>query len=485
MITHNQDLCITSSKKLTVPFLLSYSFNYGRFENPDLENRAKSTLVSFFGFIRASFDGLLENGRILQELYSDCIASCSSGKKVFETWLNSKDFGASRYLAKSAMEIYQWFQSLNPKIQRLIRSKVQSWSVSALRQLRKVSTDLLEEVISGRKKTAAQIKLAVKGSSVSSTKTTVNNSSQSPAPSTPKANDIKLPPGIRIVVTGDDSGWNGQSGIIMSAHEGKFWVLMDHTVAQGMEIKHLFKPQQLQLELKTGAAKVTSTQLFTAAQVEEQIAEALAVYKKEKAEEELGRFVEIQDAALKAAGAEIQSYAQHARSLEQAKQELLKQLEIKEQELQQVRSLQARNKQLEQRVAELEKALEASNLNSWGNTFSNQAAKVINSQVEKTVAPLMSEVERLKALVCKQDEELALQQQEIIKWRQFSESNTGVQEIIKQFSEIAETLGWKGWNRHGYHTVDGTLHRDINAIASFIADLKQDYCEAPELVFQN
>jgi hypothetical protein len=84
-----------------VPYKLSYNFDYNRFANPELSNRAKNTLGGFFGFMRASFDGLLENGRILQELYKDCLVSCPDGKKVFEQWLDSSDFGASKYLAKS------------------------------------------------------------------------------------------------------------------------------------------------------------------------------------------------------------------------------------------------------------------------------------------------------------------------------------------------------------------------------------------------
>jgi chaperonin cofactor prefoldin len=62
-------------------------------------------------------------------------------------------------------------------------------------------------------------------------------------------------------------------------------------------------------------------------------------------------------------------------------------------------ALQTKNQQLKKRVAELEKALENSSANNWGNTFNNQAAKVVNSELEKTIEPLMSEVERLQNLV--------------------------------------------------------------------------------------
>jgi hypothetical protein len=49
----------------TAPFAIAYNFNYDRFAKPDLQAKAKSTLGSFFGFVRRTFDGLLEIGRSL------------------------------------------------------------------------------------------------------------------------------------------------------------------------------------------------------------------------------------------------------------------------------------------------------------------------------------------------------------------------------------------------------------------------------------
>jgi histone H3/H4 len=56
------------------------------------------------------------------------------------------------------MEIWAWFDKLTPKIQRLVRQNVQKWSVSALRQLTKVSNDLVKELVRTGKKTAQQVK---------------------------------------------------------------------------------------------------------------------------------------------------------------------------------------------------------------------------------------------------------------------------------------------------------------------------------------
>lgn len=46
------------------PFSLAYSFDYDRFDKPDLQAKAKSTLGSFLGFVRQTFDGLIEIGEM-------------------------------------------------------------------------------------------------------------------------------------------------------------------------------------------------------------------------------------------------------------------------------------------------------------------------------------------------------------------------------------------------------------------------------------
>jgi hypothetical protein len=407
-----------NTQSVNIPFALNYSFDYDRFAKPDLQAKAKSTLGSFFGFVRQTFDGLIEIGRSLQDFYFDCLAFCPNGKKVFEEWLSSDDFGASKYIAKSAMEIYAWFEKLPARTQKLIRQNVQNWSVSALRQLTKVSHDLVKELVLSGKKTAAQVKKefgsarAKEGEnlvgshgeekvndmptslslSLSRSQTPISDPCEQQGVSERvveegKENNIslllsastpELVPGMRIVVKEENTGWNGYSGIIMSKRQDDFWVLLDHTIAQGMEVKHLLKPHQIELETQQPIAKSTSHESFTTAQVEQKVADAIAQYNREKAESEQGRFVEIRDAALQAAKREIQSAQEHAISaisfantLEQAKQKLIEQLASKDLEMRSLHALQTRNQQLEQRVAELEKALENSSANNWDNTFNN------------------------------------------------------------------------------------------------------------------
>ncbi|MBD2295094.1 hypothetical protein H6G06_16805 [Anabaena sphaerica FACHB-251] len=429
------------------PFAVTYSFDYQQFTDPALQNKAKTTLVNFLGFVRQTFDGILASGKALQEIYNDCLAVCPHGKQVFNTWLSSADFGASRYIASSAMKIYTWFEGLPERIQRLVKEKVQNWSVAALRQLTKVAHHLVEELVGSGKKTAAQIK-STSGKTATSTKATNSNS----IPSNHEQTDIpKFALGVRVVVV--DGEWEGYKGIITAKWElngnESWWVLLDHTVSQGSFTKTLFKPAQIQPEIiiaKRGSRNHLQ-ETFTAQQVEEKIAEALAQREREKAEEELGRFVEIRDAALKAAAEELKAAAQHSQKIAQEKEKLIEKLIDTEKQLAAVQNIFIKNQQLEQRVAELEKSLEEANQSGWHNTFSKQAVKVVNSELEKTIAPLMSEVERLNAVVVSQEQELAqlqnvndMQQAELQKFvnlvNDTDEINLSQAEMSEQFMKI-------------------------------------------------
>jgi hypothetical protein len=396
------------------PFALNYNFDYNQFTDPRLQNKAKITLANFIGFVRQTFDGLLASGQALQDIYNDCIAFCPNGKQVFNTWLLSNDFGASRYIASSAMKIYAWFEQLPERIQRLVREKVQNWSVAALSKLTKVADHLVKELVNSGKKTAAQVKATTEKTGTSpkaSPKTT--NSTTVAAASNEQVDPPEFAPGMRIVIV-DHGIWNGYKGIITAKWEVNgnecWWVLLDSVVAQGSFSKELLKSKQIQLEMPLNQAQSRTTRLqetFTAQQVEQKIAEALAQREQEKAEAELGKFIEIREAALQAAGVELKAAQQHAQKMTQEKEKLVQQLIETEKQLAAVQHLQVTNQQLEQRIADLEKGLEQATQNSWNNTFSKQAAKVVNSELEKTIAPLTSEVERLNEVISTREQELA------------------------------------------------------------------------------
>lgn len=396
------------------PFI--QAFDYSEFKSQDLVIKAQETLSNFLGFVRQTFDGLIEIGQELQHIYDCCLASCSDGKKVFKQWLDSKNFGASSYIAKSAMQLYNWFKDLNPRIQRLIRENVQDWKVSALRHLKHLTDELLEVVVTSGKKTAAQVK-AISG-----------RVSQTQAPK-------------------------------------KITSQVNHSVENS-----------------------TDTTMFTAAEVEIMKAEAIKQYKSEKAEEEQGKFVEIRDAALLSAEKEIIAYEQHIQNMKLKVSKLTEQLNTKEREIEQLQSLRLENQHLSQRVAELENALEDALLRRWDNTFTTQAAKVLNSQIENTVAPLMSEVERLQNLVQQKDNELAQihklsteheEQLMVLQQTLHTESDS----IISTLGEVAENLGWNGWRRSGYRAQNGTLHKGISALKAFVSDLMHEYQYQLETVF--
>ncbi|GJD22876.1 hypothetical protein RIVM261_078320 [Rivularia sp. IAM M-261] len=475
------------------PLKLTYNFDYQTFHSSDLTELAKATLGNFMGFVRLTFDGLLENGKALQNLYYECIATCPDGKKVFEEWL-ATDFAASRYLAESAMKISAWFEKLPIRLQCLIRQHVQQWKVSTLRQLTRVTENLLEEVVTSGKKTAAQVKrFTSQNKSAASKKASsdkVSNNAESIQPTVENSNcdeglatkdlsllPVELPeivsahvfaPGVRIIVQNDSRGYNNHSGIITDiGNNDDFWVLLYNTVAQGDVTKNLYKSNQLKPETQGIPTPKASAQTLTVADIEQIKAEAIRQYKLEHVEEEQGRYLEIKGAAISDAKKEIASFEKHAQNMTDKVSMLVKQLEEKEQEITRLNSLDVENQRLQQRVTELENALLKASEDSWGNTFNTQATIALNKDVKQKAALLLSEVEQLKARLQEKDAVIAHMQQQT----SISDSDS----VISSFGEIAETLGWNGWHRSGYRDKNGTLHKGMNAISAFVSDLTHEY----------
>ena len=46
-------------------FVFAANFDYSQFENRELQNKAKTTLNQFIGFVRQPFDGLLIDGKLI------------------------------------------------------------------------------------------------------------------------------------------------------------------------------------------------------------------------------------------------------------------------------------------------------------------------------------------------------------------------------------------------------------------------------------
>ncbi len=133
-------------------------FVYNCFRSSDLEEKAKSTRSNFLGFVRQTFENILAQGRALWELKSELLVHLGQqeGKAAFEAWLDSDEFGSSRYIAKAAMEISAWYNTLPLKVQRLVVKNCHRWSVTALRELPKLTVSLVTELVSNKKKHTAR-----------------------------------------------------------------------------------------------------------------------------------------------------------------------------------------------------------------------------------------------------------------------------------------------------------------------------------------
>ncbi|BAZ18715.1 hypothetical protein NIES4071_106000 (plasmid) [Calothrix sp. NIES-4071] len=465
------------------PLKLTYNFNYSEFNSRDLQKLAKATLGNFMGFMRATFDGLLTNGKALQNFYLQCLATCPDGKKVFSEWL-ATDFGASRYVAESAMKLSAWFEKLPVRLQCLLRERVQHWKISALILLTRVTEDVLEEIITTGKKTAAQVKKFIAKKAKKATSDKVSNSSKliSQLPVVDSESQIELAPvelpevsstqelapvtqelglGVRIIVQNESTGWNGACGVITDiGNNDDFWVLLDHAIAQGRPAKSLLKSHQLRLE------RPNSARILTTADIELFKAEAIKQYKIENAETEQARFAEIKGAAEKKAKQANASFQKHAQNMTEKVAKLVEQLEASEKEIARLQSLNVENQRLQQRVTELENALVGASKDSWGNTFNAQAAKVLNSNIEKTVPQLISKIERLEKDLQEKDAVIVQLQQN---WAPDSDA------VIASFGEVGESLGWNGWRRSGYRDSNGTLHKGMSAINAFVSDLTREF----------
>ncbi|MCT7975664.1 hypothetical protein [Laspinema olomoucense] len=145
----------------SIPLNLRLEYNYSNLGSPELQTQALETLQQFFGFVHHTFVRGLEIGRsfrqILQELCEE--NGSTEGSQRFNEWLESSDFGGSTWMARSLIQISQWFDSQRKRIQKLILNSVQSWSVSAVKELTKIGDEhLLVKLLKAGKQTVASIR---------------------------------------------------------------------------------------------------------------------------------------------------------------------------------------------------------------------------------------------------------------------------------------------------------------------------------------
>lgn len=147
------------------PLNLRLEYDYSNFRSPALQTQAQEALQQFFTFVRHTFVSGLEIGRSFRQLLHQlCLEhGFAKGEQLFDRWLDSSDFGGSTWMARSLIQISEWFDSQKQRIQKLILNSVQSWSVSALKELTKIDDDhLLVKLLKAGKQTVASIRTARK-----------------------------------------------------------------------------------------------------------------------------------------------------------------------------------------------------------------------------------------------------------------------------------------------------------------------------------
>ncbi|MCT7977708.1 hypothetical protein [Laspinema olomoucense] len=152
-----------STAKPFSPVLLNLrlDYDYSTFGSQELQTEALETLQQFFSFVQHTFVTGLEIGRsfrqILQELCEE--NGSTEGAQLFDEWLESSDFGGSTWMARSLIQISEWFDGQRQRIQKLILNSVQSWSISAVKELTKISDEhLLVKLLKSGKQTVASIR---------------------------------------------------------------------------------------------------------------------------------------------------------------------------------------------------------------------------------------------------------------------------------------------------------------------------------------
>ena len=145
----------------SIPLNLRLEYDYSTLGSLELQAQALETLQQFFEFVQDTFVRGLEIGRsfrqILQELCEE--NGSTEGSERFNEWLESSDFGGSTWMARSLIQISQWFDGQRQRIQKLILNSVQSWSVSAVKELTKIGDEnLLVKLLKAGKQTVASIR---------------------------------------------------------------------------------------------------------------------------------------------------------------------------------------------------------------------------------------------------------------------------------------------------------------------------------------
>ncbi|NER28560.1 MAG: DNA (cytosine-5-)-methyltransferase [Symploca sp. SIO1C4] len=465
----------------------SSQFDYAiHFSSTELAHKAKCTNSHFIAFARRTFKELVKIGSELWDVYeTSCrVLGASKGKKAFESWLASDEFGGSKYLAQVAMALSPWYKNLSLAMQKLVASKVNKWSLSALKLLPTLASDLVEKLVKEGKQTTKSIKCALDASQAKSKLKLGHRATEA---------DWQLV-SEKFNIT-DDSLETLKLEALHSAttnpETGEVVVMTDDITralqAFGCNLskvlpRHASSPEnherKEQGSREQGAGGIPSSPLpwneveqrsqsteglFSKEEVEAQITEAIARYQTEKKEEEIARLVEIRETALAQVQAEIQAIYASRDKHQKAYEQLQEQCSKLQQQLAQTQGLVQENQRLQQRIEDLEKALTSANENRWSNTFSQQAAKVVNKELADCIEPLQQQLEEKTAQV----EKLAKQ---LEKYQKLALPLTD--ELLFVGARVKVLTSPEGWSGYTGEVVDrqGKGDRDWWVLLDYIHD---------------
>ncbi|NEO98755.1 MAG: DNA (cytosine-5-)-methyltransferase [Symploca sp. SIO2E9] len=467
----------TATATTDTPTNLSQStsghFDYATyFSSPELADKAKCTNSHFIAFARRTFKELVKIGSQLWDVYeTSCrVLGASQGKKAFDVWLASDEFGGSKYLAQVAMVLSPWYKNLSPAMQKLVACKVNKWSLSALKLLPSLASDLVEKLVKEGKQTTKSIKCALDASQAKSKLTLGNRATEADWQLVSEKFNItdesletlKLE-ALHSAATNPETG----EVVVMTDDITRALQAFGCNVSKVLP-RHASSPESLQGRGDTGTGRRgerrdASEQLFSKEEVEAQITEALARYQSEKKEEEIARLVEIREAALAQAQAEIQAIYASRDKHQKAYGQLQEQCSQLQQQLAQTQGLAEENQRLQQRIEDLEKALTSANENRWSNTFSQQAAKVVNKELTDCIEPLQQQLEEKTAQV----EKLAKQ---LEKYQKLALPLTDEQLFVG--ARVKVLTSPEGWSGYTGEVVDrqGKGDRDWWVLLDYIHD---------------
>ncbi len=230
-------------------------------------------------------------------------------------------------------------------------------------------------------------------------------------------------------------------------------------------------------------ARKPSPKRFSQEEVNRKIGEAVAQKEREletlriELEKEFqarvqAEYRQARDAGLLAAKTELAAAQELREELMAKNAELAAELQAKEAELEAHADLPRENELKDERIADLEAALERSKQESWENTFNEEAAKVVNADLEKAYQPLVEKLDRMTHKLAQQEEELKGYRQGGVPREELPVSEESGA-IAADFGQLAETLELPGWSGRGYRASDGMLYTNlVTAISHFIQDFQ-------------